>query len=128
MDADSAIVPANPPQITIPVGDSAGIGGLTIAPPTFLERWGVVFVSVGGVWMLVVCLVMLGYFLAHLSMAPAQPAGMPASDYKAVLDAHKLATDQFRDSVTFVFDLMVTKTVLPILTLLLGYLFGSKKS
>jgi hypothetical protein len=33
---------------------------------------------------------------------------------------------QFRDPVGYVFDLTVTKTVLPIVTLLLGYLFGKK--
>jgi hypothetical protein len=47
---------------------------------------------------------------------------------KAILDLHKTATDQFRDALNFAFDLMVTKTILPLLTLLLGYLFGSKKS
>jgi hypothetical protein len=46
----------------------------------------------------------------------------------AILELHKSATDQFRDSLSFVFDLMVIKTVLPLVTLLLGYLFGSKKS
>jgi hypothetical protein len=47
MAAPPPAVP-NPPQVTIPVSGSAGIGNLTITPPTFLERWGVVFVSVGG--------------------------------------------------------------------------------
>lgn len=129
MAAPPSAVPPNSPQVvTIPVSGSAGIGELTIAPPTFLEKWGVLFVSAGGVWMLAVCIVMLWYYLAHLSLPPAQTSTMAPEQYKTILDLHKTAIDQFRDSLSFVFDLMVTKTVLPLLTLLLGYLFGSKKS
>jgi hypothetical protein len=117
-----------PEQVSIPVSGKEGIGGASVAPPTFLEKWGVVFVSVAGVWILVVCACMLTYYLNHLSVPPPQTAGMAPSDYKAVLDLHKAAGDQFRDSLSFAFDLMVTKTILPMLTLLLGYLFGSKKN
>jgi hypothetical protein len=117
----------NTPQVTIPVSGSTGIGELTIARPTFLERWGVVFVSVGGFWMLGVCIALLWFYLAHLSLPPTQTANITPEDYKAILEVHKTAADQFRDSLNFVFDLMVTKTILPLLTLLLGYLFGSKK-
>ena len=126
MAAAAAPVPS-PPQVTIPVSGSAGIGNLTIAPPTFLEKWGVVFVAVGGLWMLGVCIAMLWYYLAHLSLPPALTSTLKPDDYKAILDLQKTATDQFRDSLNFAFDLMVTKTILPLLTLLLGYLFGSKK-
>lgn len=120
--------PAVPPQVTIPVSGSAGIGNLTITPPTFLEKWGVVFVSVGGLWMLSVCVAMLWYYLTHLSLPPALTSTVKPEDYKPILDLYKTATDQFRDSLNFAFDLMVTKTILPLITLLLGYLFGSKKS
>ena len=34
---------------------------------------------------------------------------MKAEDYKTNLDLHKTAGDQFRDSLSFAFDLMVTK-------------------
>lgn len=128
MGAAPAGPPSAPEKVTIPVGGSAGIGTLTITPPTFLEKWGVVFVSVGGVWMLLLCGAILWYYLAHLTAPPALPPNTTAADYKAVLDAHKTATDQFRESVSFAFDLMVTKTILPLVTLLLGYIFGSKKS
>jgi|ERR1700719_4988561 hypothetical protein len=121
-------VPNPPPQVTIPVSGSAGIGDLTITPPTFLEKWGVVFVSVGGLWMLGVCVAMLWYYLTHVPLPPVLTPTVKPEDYKAILDFHKTGTDQFRDSLNFAFDLMVTKTILPLLTLLLGYLFGSKKS
>lgn len=114
--------------MAIPVSGTGGIGDLTITPPSFLEKWGVVFVSVGGIWMLGVCIAMLWYYLAHLTPPPAQAAGATAAQYKEILDGHKLAVDQFRDALNFAFDLMVTKTILPLLTLLLGYLFGSKKA
>ncbi|HVI07853.1 MAG TPA: hypothetical protein VND65_06120 [Candidatus Binatia bacterium] len=120
------MVPA-PQTVTIPVSGREGIGDLTITPPTFLEKWGVVFVSVGGAWMLLICVVMLWYYFAHL-MLPPQPALVKPEDYKALLEAHKTAGDQFRESLSFAFDLMITKTVLPLVTLLLGYLFGSKKA
>jgi hypothetical protein len=119
--------PNSPQVVSIPVSGSAGIGDLSISPPTFLEKWGVAFVAVGGVWMLCECVAILWYYLHHLPPPPVQISGLSSDQYKANLDLHRVATDQFRDSVSFVFDLTVTKTVLPLLTLLLGYLFGSKK-
>jgi hypothetical protein len=127
MAAPPPAVPS-PPQVTIPVSGSAGFGNLTITPPTFLEKWGIVFVSVGGLWMLGVCVAMLWYYLCHLPLPLALTSTSKPEDYKALLDLHKTGIDQFRDSLNFAFDLMVTKTILPLLTLLLGYLFGSKKS
>jgi hypothetical protein len=85
-------------------------------------------VSVGGLWMLGVCVAMLSYYLTHLPSTPAMTSTVKPEDYKAILEVHKTATDQFRDSFSFAFDLMVTKTILPLITLLLGYLFGSKKT
>jgi hypothetical protein len=126
--AAAASDPSSPPQETIPVSGATGIGQYTIAPPTFLEKWGVVFVSVGGLWMLGVCVALMWFYVAHLPSPPAQALNAKIEDYKAILEAHKTATDQFRDSLSFIFDLMVTRTVLPLLTLLLGYLFGSKKT
>ena len=115
-------------SIAIPVSGSAGVGSLAVTPPTFLEKWGVVFVSVGGIWMLIIAASMLSFYLHHLAFAPVQFQGVSAAQYKEILDLHKVASDQFRDSMSFIFDLLVTKTVLPLLTLLLGYLFGSKKT
>lgn len=78
-------------------------------PPTFLEKWGVVFISVAGVRILGVCACMLRYYMSHLSVPPPLASGMKAEDYKTNLDLHKTAGDQFRDSLSFAFDLMVTK-------------------
>src|ERR1700722_587760 len=108
---------SSPPQVTIPVSGSGGIGNLSIAPPTFLEKWGVVFVSVGGFWMLCVCIAMLWFYLAHLELPPTQTPVTKIEDYKLALDLYQKATEQFRNSLSFMFDLMVTKTILPLLTL-----------
>ena len=78
--------------------------------------------------MLCVCIAMLWYYLAHLELPPTQMPSTKIEDYKLALDLNQKATEQFRNSLSFMFDLMVTKTILPLLTLLLGYLFGSKKS
>ena len=84
--------------------------------------------AVGGVWVLSVCVAMLWYYLSHLSFPPQLTTTVNTNDYKTILDLRKTSNDQFRDSLNFAFDIMVTKTVLPLLTLLLGYLFGSKKA
>ena len=118
---------ANVPQDPIPVGGDKGFGDVILTPPTFLEKWGVVFVSVAGVWILLVCAWLILYYAHQVPAAPVQSAGVPPDTFKAMLDLHKTQLDQFRDSVNFIFDLTVTKTILPVLTLLLGYLFGSKK-
>jgi hypothetical protein len=115
-----------PQVVSIPVSGTAGIGDLTITPPTFLEKWGVVFVSVAGGWVLAVCAGLIWYYMHHLS--PPSATGATAADYKASLDLYKTASDELRDSLGSVFDMVVTKTILPLVTLLLGYLFGSKKT
>jgi hypothetical protein len=102
---------------------TAAVGEATDA--TFLERWGVVFLACAGGWILAVASAILIYFLCHL---PALPnlTGLSTDQVKDALNIHKQALDQWRDSLTFIFDLLVTKTALPIVTLLLGYLFGKK--
>lgn len=127
-DNPPAIHQFQPERVEIQVGGSEGVGTVKVAPPTFLERWGVVFMSVGGAWMLVVCIGVLWYYLSHLASPPPLTASTKPEDYKAILDLNKAAAGQFQDSIGYVFDLMVTKTVLPLLTLLLGYLFGAKKA
>jgi hypothetical protein len=128
MAAGAQVNPGQITSIAIPVGGATGVGSLSVNPPTFLEKWGVVFVSVGGIWMLAIAATVLVYYLLHLSFPPPQPPQMAATDYKQVLDMQKASSDQFRDSLGFIFDLLVTRTVLPLVTLLLGYLFGSKKT
>ena len=69
---------------------------------------------------------MLIYFVLQ---RPAFPflTGLTAEQIRSAIDARKLAEDGWRDSISYLFDLTVTRTTLPIVTLLLGYLFGRAK-
>lgn len=113
-----------PGDVAISLADA---GKISIAPPTFLERWGVVFVACAGSWILLVGTGVLVYYLALQPGFPAT-AGLTAEQARDVLALHTQVADQWRASVGYVFDLLVTKTTLPIVTLLLGYLFGKKSS
>lgn len=74
-------------------------------------------------WVFAVAASALVYYLIHL---PPQPsvAGMNAAQAKKTLDTYTQMYNQYRQPFTDVFELLVTRTVLPIVTLLLGYLFG----
>jgi hypothetical protein len=103
------------------------IGQITIAPPTFLERWGVVFLACAGGWILAVGSALLIYFFIKQPAFPST-AGQTADQVTQALSVHKQLSEQWSESLINIFDLLVTKTVLPIVTLLLGYLFGKAKS
>ncbi len=103
------------------------VGNAFDIPPSYLERWGVVFLACTGGWVLVVCLVLLAYYLWKLAALPGT-IGLTSDQIRESLLAHRQIGDELRDELASVFDLLVTKTVLPILTLLLGYLFGKAKS
>ena len=94
-----------------------------VQPASFLERWGTIFVAVGLIWMIGVATGLMVYFLMHLPQLPST-GGFSPIQVKDALDIHKQLYDQYRQSLTDIFDLLVTRTVLPIVTLLLGYLFG----
>ncbi len=99
------------------------IGSIQLAPPSFLERWGVIFLACFAFWIIVVGTIILSYFLAH-QPAPPNLNGLAAEQVRDTLSNYKLLTDQWRDSLNYIFDLLITKTALPLVTLLLGYLFG----
>ncbi len=96
-------------------------------PATFLEIWNTVFAAAGLLWILLVAAGLVIFYLTHL---PAQPSlsGLTPAQAKDALDLYKQVYDQYRQTLTDVFDLLVTRTVLPIVTLLLGYLFGRTQS
>lgn len=116
--------PFVPPE-TVTVS-SAAIGTFQTVPPSFLERWGVVFVAWIGGWILLTGSVICAYYLWKQPLSPSL-AGLTPDQAQAVLSTHKLLVDQWRDSLNYVFNLLITNTALPIVTLLLGYLFGRGK-
>jgi len=96
------------------------------AKPPFLDRWGVIFVACAGGWVLAVSLSILIYYLCSQPQLPSMNNLTP-EQIKEALNVHKELRTQWTESLTMIFDLLVTRTVLPIVTLLLGYLFGRRK-
>ena len=94
-----------------------------VRPASFLELWNTVFAAVGLIWIFLVAACLIVYYLKHLPPAPVT-TGMSAGQAKETLDIYKQVYDSYKQSVSDVFDLLVTRTILPIVTLLLGYLFG----
>lgn len=76
------------PQVQNVVVSPANAGVISIVPPTFLERWGVVFVAFAGGWILLVGSGILIYFLRN---QPAFPnlVGLSPDQAKDVLSIHK---------------------------------------
>ena len=123
MDAELNAI-ASPEIVRVSAAD---IGSVQLAPPSFLERWGVIFLACFAFWIIVVGTIILSYFLTH---QPATPSlnGLSAEQVRDVLTNYKLLDEQWRDSLNYIFDLLITKTALPLVTLLLGYLFGKGRA
>ncbi len=105
----------------------SSVGEIKITPPTFLERWRVVFLACTGAWILFVGLAILVYYFWKQPPFP-NLTGQSPDQIKEALSSHKELLEQWKYSLVSIFDSLVTKTVLPIVTLLLGYLFGKAKS
>ena len=103
------------------------VGEIKIAPPTYLERWGIYLVALLIVWILAVGTLLLYAYLRHLPALP-NASSLKPEEIKSALDVHAHLREEWFAEFTPVFDLLVTKTTLPIATLLLGYLFGKSKS
>ena len=63
-----------------------GAGDVHVVPPTFLERWGVVFVA----WILLISTAMLVYFVLQRPALPSL-AGLSAEQIRGIVEAHKFA-------------------------------------
>ncbi len=117
-------VSASPEIVRVSAAD---IGSVQLAPPSFLERWGVIFLACFAFWIIVVGTIILSYFLSHQPAAP-NLNGLAAEQVRDALSNYKLLDEQWRDSLNYIFDLLITKTALPLVTLLLGYLFGKGRA
>jgi hypothetical protein len=106
---------------------AADIGTVQLAPPSFLERWGIIFLACFAFWIIVVGTIVLSYFLSH-QPAPPNLNGLTTDQVRDTLTNSKLLDEQWRDSLNYIFDLLITKTALPLVTLLLGYLFGKGRA
>jgi hypothetical protein len=106
---------------------------VTISPADFgsgkmaaLDRWGTSFVWWAGAWIILVGSALLVYFLANLPKLPST-ANLSPDQVRDVVATHQALTESLQRSVGNVFDLLVTKTALPVVTLMLGYLFGKRQ-
>ena len=67
MDSDPNVT-ASPEIVRVSAAD---IGSIQLAPPSFLERWGVIFLACFAFWIIVVGTIILSYFLYHQPAAPS---------------------------------------------------------
>ena len=109
------------------VMDALPVGDVHWMRATFLQFWGVIFVACAGAWILFIGSWILIYFL-RTQPTPPSLAGLTMEQAKDALSLHKQLSDQWRDSLTYIFDLLVTKTVMPVVVLLLGFLFGKAEA
>jgi len=113
----------NPQRREIDAVSAPNFGNATMAP---LDRWGTAFVWWAGAWILLVGSTLLGCFLWKMPAVP-NTSGMNPDQVKEALNTHQVLTDGLRSSLMSLFDLLVTKTALPVITLMLGYLFGKRQ-
>jgi hypothetical protein len=109
----------HPEVVTISASD---FGSSTMAP---LDKWGTSFVWWAGAWILAVGSALLIYFFWNQPGLPST-ANLPADQIKLALETHAALTESLQRSLGNIFDLLVTKTALPVVTLMLGYLFGKR--
>lgn len=77
---------------------STGVGTFQTVPPSFLERWGVVFLAWVGGWILVTATGLAVYALAHQPAAP-NLNGLTSDQVKSALEDQKLLLDQWHESL-----------------------------
>ena len=113
-----------PETVTVSASD---VGTVEIAPPSYLERWGIILLACFSGWIMLTGSILLLYFLLK-QPAPPVLTGLSADGVREAINAHKLLDDEWHDSLSYIFDLLIGKTALPLVTLLLGYLFGKGRS
>lgn len=106
---------------------SSGSAGSVKSTP-YLDRWGSNFVWFAGIWVALVGSTLLWYFLWKLPAIPVIGKDLAPDQVKVALETHQTLTEGLQKSLMGVFDLLVTKTALPVITLMLGYLFGKRQA
>ena len=126
----AAAIPADPikvqPDDILNETRTNGANALVSAPPTFTQKAGMrLAAGVGIVGGLIIFLI-VGDWMLHrpaLPILPADPekASQIIKNYKDLVDAYNTRSIAFYDAV-------VTKTLLPVFTAILGYIFGAKSA
>jgi hypothetical protein len=95
--------------------------------PTTIDWWAFVSLCFIGVVVLIMCV--YGAYDLFFKLEPGLPRirGDTLADVQASVNRHKLIEEELRAPYWSFFDLIVSRTLLPLVTLLMGYLFGKAK-
>jgi len=95
--------------------------------PTALDKWAFSLLCWTGITVLLFCL--YGVYDLHQIIEPKLPdmKGSTVAEVQAAVNQHKLISEELRAPFLSTFDLIVTRTLMPFVTLLTGYLFGKSK-
>ncbi len=111
-----------------------GSSGVTLRQLTALQRAGMQLALGVGALGVVVIVALVVYWTSQVPPPPALPAPpTEAADIpqfisitQTLLDNHKASSDQAVNSATQIFEEVVVKVLLPLFTLILGYIFGAR--
>jgi hypothetical protein len=103
------------------------IGGIKNKPTT-IDWWA--FFSLCCIGTVVLSMCIYGAYDLFFKIEPALPnlTGDTLADVQASVNPHKLIEEELRAPFWSYFDLIVSRTPLPLVTLLMGFLFGKSKA
>jgi hypothetical protein len=83
--------------------------------------------AVGTVGAFIMCGLALYWVVSTAIVLVLATQSPGASTIDAVVKNYKAVSDEVMDPISKIFDLYITKTLLPIFTAILGYIFGSQR-
>ena len=112
------------PQTVIDVKD---IGSAKAVKPSFMEFWGTIafFILLG---LLICTSFYVMWKFNHVDLPMSLPGTDDPEKVRIAVANHKLINEEGHASLWDLFDLLMTKTAIPLITLLMGYLFGKRAS
>jgi hypothetical protein len=101
--------------------------GKVVDHVTTIDRWAFTLLCITGSLVLVFCL--YGGFDYIVNIRPALPkvSGTTVAEVQNSVNQHKLIAEELRAPFWATFDLTVSRTLLPFVSLFVGYLFGKSK-
>jgi hypothetical protein len=110
-----------PPAVNIPQFAGGAPGGVTSPPLTSREKVATWFASI-----ILAVIVIISAALFFAWYLPA-PSGSAATD-KAAIDQYKALSDILSERAVKIFDLVITKALLPLFATLIGFILGKQSS
>ncbi len=111
----------------MPASEQVPLNGSVTPKPTVVEWWAFWLLLVIGVSVLGISL--YGAYDHFVNIGPRLPPldGRSLPEVQESVNRHKLIAEEARAPFLAMFDLIVSRTLLPLVTLLMGYLFGKAK-